>query len=333
LLVHSDETKTIARIVQGQLGCDVRVLCVDANRLEAISLAVAEALESLQDTTHLIVDLTSGTKAMSIGLWEGTRSLLSAHGDIRRTAVYLTREGPLLHAESGQPVAAADDVAIDPEEVIHWNRLAAHVTTSWSGTPDEVAEAARRRRRVWQQLYKALTAGRWRPNVARPQRRFIPWVMLASLPEGFLALENGTIEVPLEHLQHNVWLEELALLEVADAVKKLPGVRLSLGATVWGVDGGNVEFDLVVTRGTRILVVEAKTITTGAGADLSKKAAHVTSMLGPTAKLLAFVPEVFGTRPPAEQARNAIQGNLGRNGHVCRTIADLGEQARAILGG
>jgi len=145
-------------------------------------------------------------------------------------------------------------------------------------------------------------------------------------------MENGTIEVPLEHLQHNVWLEELALLEVADAVKKLPGVRLALGATVRGVDAGNVEFDLVATRGTRILV-EAKTVTTGAGADLSKKAAHVTSMLGPTAKLVAFVPKVFGSKPPAEQARNDIQGNLGRNGHVCRTIADLGEQARAILGG
>jgi len=334
LLVYSQVTETIARIVQGQLEGDVRILCVDANRLEAISLAVAAALESLQDTTQLIVDLTGGTKAMSIGLWEGTRGLLSDGGNLRRTAVYLTREGTLLHAGSGEPVAAAEDVAIDPEEVIRWSRPAAQASIRWRGSPADLEETVRRRRQVWQQLAKALTAGRWRPNVARPQRRFIPGRMPASLPKGFLIDDHGAIEVPRDFLLQNEWLEELALLEVADAVKKLPGVRLALSAIVREIIGGSIiEFDLVATRGSRILVVEAKTVTRHVGPDLSMKAGHVSSVFGPTARLVAFVPKVFGTQPPAQQARNAIQGNLGRNGHVCCTIADLGEQTRAILGG
>lgn len=96
-----------------------------------------------------------------------------------------------------------------------------------------------------------------------------------------------------------------------------------------GEGSGNVELDLVATRGARTLVVEAKTV---AGPQLSKKAAHVAALLGPSARLLAFVPSVFGDGHAAVQSRADIEANLGRNGHVCCSIADLGERARTYLG-
>lgn len=228
-------------------------------------------------------------------------------------------------------MAEAEAVTINPREVIAWARPEARVVATWEGTPEDLDESVRQRAVVWQQLAKALTKGTWRSNVSRPQRRFQPHRAPATLPPGFAFHGDGSIEVPLKYLVHNGWLEELALAEVASAVRKLAGVRLALSATVRGEASGNVELDLVATRGARTLVVEAKTVASGAGPQLSKKAAHVGTLLGPSARLLAFVPSVFGDGPAA-QSRADMEANLGRNGKVCRSIADLGVLARAHLG-
>lgn len=275
---------------------------------------------------------SGGAKPMSIGLWEGTRSLRGADGNVQRSAVYLSPDSELLHADSGEPVADALAVAISPEEVIDWSSPGAQVTSSWTGSPWEVDRALMQRALVWQQLAKAITRGNWRSDVSRPQLRFQPAKMPDSLPPGFVRHHDGALEMPLEFVQQNLWLEELALAEVAKMVRYTPGASLALSCTALGSKGGNVEFDLVATRGARILVVEAKTVSKSVGPDLSKKAAHASLLFGPKVRLLAFVPKVFGDSAPACQARRDIQANLGRNGHVCSSIADLGRQARAHLG-
>lgn len=315
LLVHSDDTRTVAEVVQRQLADhglpDPELVPADPNRLKATAQAVTARLADVQDSTQLVVDITGGTKPMSLGLWEGTRALLDA--------------------DTGEKVPEAEDVTIYPREVIAWGRPDARLDTTWAGSPDELDEGVRQRAVVWQQLAKAITKGTWRSSVSHPQRRFQPHRTPASLPPGFAFNDDGSIEVPLKYLAHNGWLEELALAEVASAVKTLAGVRLALSATVRGEASGNVELDLVATRGARTLVVEAKTVASGVGPQLSKKAAHVGALLGPSARLLAFVPSVFGDGQAAVQSRGDMEANLGRNGHVCRSIADLGELARSYL--
>lgn len=336
LLVHSDDTRTVAEVVQQQLaghGLSVpQLVPADPNRLNATAQAVTVKLTDFQDTTQLFVDITGATKPMSIGLWEGTRALAASLRSGLRSAVYLNAAGALLDADTGEKVPEAEAVTIDPREVIAWSRPEARVVAEWEGSPEVLEDGVRQRAVVWQQLAKAITKGTWRSSVSCPQRHFQPHRAPASLPPGFAFSDDGSIEVPLEHLVHNSWLEELALAEVASAVKKLAGVRLALSATVRGECSGNVELDLVATRGARTLVVEAKTVASGASPQLSKNAAHVAALLGPSARLLAFVPSVFGDGHAAVQSRGDIEANLGRNGHVGCSIADLGERARTYLG-
>ncbi|PSB39458.1 hypothetical protein [Aphanothece minutissima] len=335
LLVHSVGTRPVAEVVQRQLADHglprPELVAADPDRLDATAQAVTAALADVPDGTPLVVDLSGGTKPMSLGLWEGTRGLAASLPPGRRRAVYLNAAGALLDADTGEKVPEAEAVSIDPREVIAWARPEARVVASWAGTPEELDEAVRERAMVWQQLAKAITKGTWRSNVSRPQRRFQPHRAPATLPPGFAFKGNGMIEMPLEYLVQNGWLEELALAKVASAVKKLPGVRLALSATVTGRTSGNVELDLVATRGARTLVVEAKTMAGSPGQKLSRKASDVFSLLGPSARLLAFVPSVFGDGRAA-QSRADMEANLGPNGKVCRSIAHLGALARAHLG-
>ena len=335
LLVHSDDTEDVAKVVQQQLaasGLSVPDLTpADPNRLNATAQAITDKLTDFQDTRQLFVDITGATKPMSIGLWEGTRGLAASLPPGGRRAVYLNAAGALLDADTGEKVPEAEAVIIDPREVIAWARPEARVVAVWEGSPEELDEAVRQRAVVWQQLAKALTKGTWRSNVSRPQRRFLPHRAPATLPPGFAFKGNGMIEVPLEYLVQNGWLEELALAEVASAVRSLAGVRLALSATVRGRTSGNVELDLVATRGARALVVEAKTMAGSPGQKLSRKASDVFSLMGPSALLLAFVPSVFGDGPAAK-SRADTEANLGRNGKVCRSITHLGALARAHLG-
>ena len=337
LLVHSDDTRTVAEVVQRQLADhglpDPELVPADPNSLNATAKAVTARLADVQETTQLAVDITGGTKPMSLGLWEGTRALAASLPPGLRSAVYLNAAGALLDADTGEKVPEAEAVAIDPQEVIAWGRPEARVVAVWSGSPEELDEGVCQRGLVWQQLAKAITKGTWRSNVSNPQRHFQPHRAPATLSPGFAFTADGSIEVPLKHLIHNGWLEELALAEVAIAVKKLAGVRLALSATVRGEASGNVELDLVATRGARTLVVEAKTVASGAGPQLSKKASHVAALLGPNARLLAFVPSVFGGGHAAVQSRADMDANLGRNGQICRSIDDLGHLARIHLGG
>ncbi len=330
LLVHSEDTEKVADVVRGQLGGEVTHVLADATRLEPTARAVAAKLASLPGTTRLFVDLTGGTKPLSIGVWEGTRELATALGPAHRSVVYLSAAGALLDAGSGTRVESAEAVAIEPAEAIAWVRPLAQVRSVWRGGPEDVRSEIFERAEVWRLLAQAITDKTWQstPDI---QRTFTPRTRPSRLPPGFRFVKDG-IEVPLAYLTQNVWLEELALAEVA-AATRFPGVRIAHGVTVVSPGAGNVELDLVATRGARALVVEAKTVGSSPGGQLSKKAAHVGELLGPTARLLAFVPKVFGRDPAAVRSRADIDANLGRAGCVCASIEDLGRLARAHLGG
>lgn len=334
LLVHSVDTEGVAEVVRGQLGGNVQLVCADPTRLKAAEQVVADALATYRGTTRLFVDITGGTKPLSIGVWEGTRAIVSGQQLTQRSAVYLSQAGALLDADTGEVVENAHEAAIEPGEMIAWSKPDASIRARWQGGPQNVDVEVHRRARVWQQLAHALTDGTWQSTTNPPLCRFTPREPLDAghLPEGFSYAEENILEVPLRYIQHNVWLEELALAKVARAVRSLPGVRLALSATVRGAGAGNVELDLVATRGARVLVVEAKTVSKSAGGELSKKASHVAALLGPSAKLYAFVPKVFGSRHSAVQSRRDMEANLGRAGQVCATIADLGRFARQHLG-
>lgn len=82
LLVHSDDTRTVAEVVQRQLADhglpDPELVPADPNSLNATAKAVTARLADVQETTQLAVDITGGTKPMSLGLWEGTRALAAS---------------------------------------------------------------------------------------------------------------------------------------------------------------------------------------------------------------------------------------------------------------
>jgi hypothetical protein len=241
--------------------------------------AVFKTLSATQRTGDVVFDITGGTKTMSIG---AALAVYQHFPEAR--SVWLDERGNLLDANSGQPYEI--HVPVSPREVVAWTPGAWVASVKWEGAASEglgvlaphvdgigpLAEVLMRLLATpgaHEQLVKRTglsmpltpTAGdggllRMRlPAVDLPQ----------ALPEGVRREQQTLICERDGPLAQGAWLEFHALAVMRAHFAKVPEARIAFGVhlrrAATSAQNGNLaqdEVDVVVTVGSRTLIVECK---------------------------------------------------------------------------
>ena len=151
------------------------------------------------------------------------------------------------------------------------------------------------------------------------------------MPPGFKQ-RGDKIEEP-EHsgvFSHHRWLEEFCLLRAHSLLRAESDVTAALGVKLRspGTSEGNDEADVVLLRGGRVLVIEAKAREQpgGSGAQLQKRIAKTRTFFGDLAKVLFVHP---GYNAPALRVNRSMV-----DGRYVRIVgSDLTELDSAICWG
>lgn len=165
VLVCTPETRREMRAIATRIDVPVREVMLDdqSPSIADVEARVREALE-LGPDEHVVLDVTGGTKLMSIGTW----LVMSALPPSRWLAVYLEAGAELLDPRSGKRMGY--HVAIEIEEVLAWHqRKIRHVT--WRGLLSEVPPDISRRVSLGAALMKVVAEKRVRQRASRPNRR------------------------------------------------------------------------------------------------------------------------------------------------------------------
>lgn len=311
VLFATEQTQTVAdRVVASLGGIPVRVVqWPDVPAIDAFARdAIADA--DLRPTERVVFDLTGATKTMTVGVWQALVARGQPFG-----AVCLMPDGRLVNARTG--VANAGVVLSAQDHLqLHGYRVR---DQRWHGRADQLPAALVHRAAVAQHLLHHF--GGWQPN-GRGWIRFI-----SRAPAGpFAAPPTGADK---DWIGKNIWLEELALACAAEACKGAGLVDATLSLSIQGDQnpGAQDESDVVLVRGARVVVIEAKASQAGSasGADLHKRVQKAESAFGQCrvvffkpalsaaaiADLQPLVPKTDLVAKDLDQLRAAIARGLG----------------------
>jgi hypothetical protein len=265
ILLHSAVTAPVATALKHQLElghAQVDLLeCAATGSVQASRGAVASMAFSDRETVCL--DLTGGPKTWSTGAWQGLRDRL---GDALQAVVLDQSTQCLCDALSGAPLL--DQPTILPEEFLAW-RGASVQSCEWGGwltgyqrTRDK--EQASLRLQLCQALVSAVAAGRAFDHGQGGVLEVSDVALPSVLPCGFE--RHGAMLVQTgdgsDLLSHHRWLEAWVWLVLGSAFCSYGDVygAYSLGSRMSRKETTEPDdqADVVLTRGPRLLVIEAK---------------------------------------------------------------------------
>lgn len=298
VLVHTRESEDQARALASQLSCPSDRLVWEP------SLGIDEARKSIRSglasrAERVVIDLTGGTKLMSIGAWHG---LIERYGDVV-DGVYVDQKSlALLDARSGLRLRVTEPRAeIHPNEVLEWyggqlRRVA------WRGYLSAIPDDIWERFELECHLLRAFGRREVRAGIDRRGGMQVPPSALPpSLPAGMRYEKNGRLySDSTSFLGQNVWLEELCLaLASAAAGDRASEVVAAHGMVAYAGSGGEDEMDIVLMRGPRTVVIEAKArgSRAGAGADVHKRIQKARRFLGSHVQVIIVIP-AWGEEAP-----------------------------------
>lgn len=298
-LLGTRDTRTQMAAVADQIGGSVQCIAFESAEvtIDSVCKRVAEALAPQPDET-IVLDLTGATKLLCIGTWNAVSALPQSQWE----AVYLEPGGEMLEPVYGERIT--HNVTVEISEVLAWQGKAVQ-KAGWQGTLLDVDQGINERASLGRFLLNAFAdnAVRFhqRTNTATiDDDRPVP-----NLPPAFhrkghkIAISHNG---PSHYFAHNGWLEELCLSRARRVFKKADDIRAAAGLEVT-IPGTNAvdEADVVMVRGPRTCVIEAKARRkgAGAGADLQKRIAKTRDYFGNHASVI-FVHPAWGKTPPSE---------------------------------
>lgn len=300
-LICTAETRDLANILKGQIGSATVVEVRAGATITQVAAAVGSAVPS--DARRVSLDLTGGTKILSLGAWHA----LQARETLDLSIAYLDGDGRLFDAASGVSLPRAN---LMPEDLLRWSGASVR-HSRWSGNLKAVPAPIVDRFPVSRALFQHFPdweVARYAGG-ERVTGRGIPQTC-----RGFDTDEHGNYFVPAGSgfLRTNEWLEEYCLCEAARAMgTDAESVGALFGSDLVAGAGGKDEVDIVLTRGARVLVIEAKARLTskGAGADLHKRVQKARRFFGSHAQVL-FVHPAWRGQPPRDLAELADRGTM-----------------------
>ena len=287
VLLCTEQTEHVAQTVARQIGAIAPViLAYDTNPpIENARTFLAENNYIPRDG-EVILDITGATKSLCLALWLALSEIRTSFA-----AVYLEPDGRLRDARDGNPILATPHIT--PEEVLAWHSSRIQ-TSSWRGASPGLPAHYRERHALSKFLFSEFkniaintTGEALRKETSPP---FPP------LPPGFLVEDVRLCEPPhTGFFSENKWLEEFCLAEACDVLDGAEDVEAVMGADVRPTGAFGIakdEFDVVMVRGARIAVVEAKARSHagGGGAELQKRVAKTKKFFGDPAKLVFVHP-------------------------------------------
>lgn len=282
------------------------------------------------DVGAAVLDITGGTKAMSVGLYEAARaaSLPRLH------TVRLEPNGQLRDEDHGAAIPHA--VTLEPAEFVEWYD-GGPVRCTWRGPLARIPHAMRRRKRIGELILRHFSPGDGRPGVALNadgSARFpVPVPADLELPPGFVRRDAHTIAAAgrdASYFSKNGWLEELCLLRAGLVARDVADVRAALGLELGRDGSGSLdEADVVLTRGARVCVIEAKARAKGAGAggEVNKRIGKAHRYFGSAVHVI-FVHPAWGRRAPQKLVTTAGENTT----LVGRDLRLLQQAVAAALG-
>ncbi len=295
-LFCTTQSQPVARALEKQIardpGADVKLHVWTQNpTLLAAELDSDRVVVGEGDRVDL--DITGGTKTMSIGVWSGLRSRLGS----RLRAIYLDERAALLEADTGAPAAVGSVIRSD--EFLAWTSTTVNDCV-WSGPLTGVSSEYVSRQGIAERLVDALAARR--PIGAKETIAESTITLPRSLPAGF-ALKGGRLRGPFpDYFRMHAWLEEFCLVEAHRCIGPRADVHAAMGLQI-SADRDKDEVDVVLTRGSYLVAIEAKAreSAAGTGADLHKRIQKTRRYFGAVTSVI-FVQPVWGRRPDRQLA-------------------------------
>ena len=300
VLIHTPETKSIAEIVRKQIGEPCRLISLHG---EKGILHVIETLASelrIQDDEWPVVDITGATKPIALGLWQ---YLLTYFND-RFDAVNVSQSDYRLKDALTWELMTDEPVRIMVREILAWHGGQVQ-RVKWESQLNLIPNSFKLGKTLSMGLVKALASNEYRNltpdqgrNAVSVPQKYLP----EQLPVGFSYDTGKLFSTIADYLQKNIWLEEFCLCMAADALEDVSlEVLASMGMDLIasGSGGGIDELDVVLVRGSKTVVIEAKARASnaGAGPDLQKRIQKVNRFFGPHAKIIMVHP-AWGKKPP-----------------------------------
>lgn len=294
LLVATDRTLGRAHAAARLLDPEQEVqvfLAEDPSGIEPVTGGLAHLVDAVEGPA--VFDVTGGTKIMAVGVG-------ALIGPLAPRYAYLDGDGMVRDGRSGRVLS--DGVQITPFEVAWLYAPDSEVTAAWRDEVGALPRTYAERHPVSRALFETAASGR---AVHADERGRVkpPRSLPRSLPPGLRVRGGGLEADDPGYLGKHGWLEEWCLVEAA-RVCEGTSVHGALGLEVVSLD----EFDVVLVRSSRVLVVEAKAKARGAkerpGADLHKRVAKTRRFFGSNARVI-FVHPAWGRRIPPQLAETA----------------------------
>ncbi len=318
LLLCTEQSEPQAAALEALLAPPVTIVCWDAvPGLSEVRESIAEDLGD-RGEGPVFFDITGGTKPLAIGAWQG---LTAACGD-RLRGLYLDQSGVLRDADRGAPLGA--EVTIHPDDFLRL-RGAQVRKVAWEGALEDMPEVMLRRMPLARALYEHLGRTPLCTDIERGAVHCRGAALPRPLPPGF-SVRGGWLvaEGDRNWLGKHRWLEELCLGAAREALNGVPGVRAALSLEIRGAEGAQDEMDVVLTRGSRVTVIEAKARgrREGAGVEALKRLHKARRFFsGPNTRVL-FVHPIWGRDAGRYKAIETLGG---------RNFTILGGRYEALL--
>ncbi len=333
VLVPTDDTLQLAEVLQGQLERHLPgVVCqIPASLRFSRPPALVEMRDRARPTfgqipkgRRAVLDLSGGTKAMAMGLWLALHDALG----VEPRAVQLDPDGTLTDAERGGALPSEVRIAID--DVVAWRGAQVHAAR-WRGAAASIPDAELPFEALGQFLADYLRVGGGFERVAATATQAAHWVLPSGrVPAGLAAFSDPRRRALYEprpgYLGQGEWLEIECLRAVRAVARKHPQRALDAGFSVKlrSAAGHVDEADVVVTRGPRVLVIEAKGRgnALGAGDHLQKRIQKSRSYFDSRTRVI-FVHPAWGEEPPP-----ALRDVAGRDVEL---LTEVGQPLEAAI--
>lgn len=263
--------------------------------LNAITEKLVPILDSRREA-QIILDVTGGTKLMAIGAWS---SVQACAGTILST--YLKPNGVMINPQTGKKIR--HEVAIEIAEVLAWQGTTANGAV-WTGEIADIDRQILDREAVGITVLSAMAKKRAVFDVEKNMVRLKRTPLPESLPPSVHRLNDRTLGSDVKgYFSHNRWLEEICLIRAQAVLGDYPATRAALGLVLrtGSSNATNDEADVVLVRGSRICIIEAKArkVAGGAGGELHKRIQKTQRYFGELAHVI-FVHPAWRDKPPSD---------------------------------
>ena len=307
LLIATPQTIEIAKRLARQIPNSEPKLWSGGFGIDRVRSGLSDLIGS--ESGSICLDITGATKPLSIGLW----ATLNQSSGGRLKTVYLEPSGQLTDADTGQRIE--HEVAIAPREMLVWYEASAGLKKGatgarWEGELSCLEPAIVQREALTRRLFDTFVSSTdcYRRNEPLPND--LLQLSAKDLPPG-ASISGNQVVLPdvTDYLGANHWLEEYCALVSRDSLTDAPTVRAAIGLPIATESGGSDEADVVLLRGPRAVIIEAKARgkAGGAGTDMNKRIQKARRFFGSLARVI-FVHPAWGQTVPQDLAEIAGPG-------------------------